>query len=155
MGKTMISMEQYLMGRDVLYPDEYTEEIKFNATQTLLAINPLVTDFYNDTGISLVVASGWRPAEVNAATSNSAGNSWHIHAGACDLRDTQDRDFARYVAANQDKLVTYGLYVERFEWTPSWVHLSQHAPKSGKRFYIPSSAPAKCDRLPEQDEFNC
>ena len=151
----MITKEQYLMGRDTTYPDDFTDAIDQNAQTTVDTVNPLLDAFFSDTGILLGVASGWRPAAVNEATSNAAGNSWHIHAGAVDIRDTPDRALARWVAKNQDKLESAGLYCERFEWTKSWVHFSQHAPKSGHRFYIPSSAPATCSRLPEQDEFEC
>lgn len=152
----MITVEQFLMGRDKQYADEFTDEIARNAKDTVDAINPLLSQFTSDTGIAMnVVASGWRPAEVNETTSNAACNSWHIHAGAVDIRDTPNRDLARWVAKNQAKLVAAGLYCERFEWTPTWVHFSKHPPKSGKRFYIPSAAPAKCARLDEQNQFNC
>ena len=151
----MITKAQYLMGRDILFPEDFTAEIDGNAQKTIDTVNPLLDSFYADTGIRLTVASGWRPPAINDTTSNAASHSWHIVAGAVDIRDTNSRDLARWVAANQDQLIAAGLFCERFEWTPDWVHFSQHPPASGHRFYIPSTAPAKVARLPEQDTYDC
>ena len=153
--KEMITLKDYLMGRDEQYPDEYTETIATNAQSTVDAVNPLLDDFFNNTGISLGVASGWRPKAVNDATSNAGAHSRHITAQAVDIRDTPARDLARWVAANQHKLQDCGLYCERFEWTPTWVHFSPYPPASGKEFYIPSTAPAMVARLDEQNEWKC
>ena len=164
----MITLKDYLMGRDSEYPDEYTDEIAANAQSTVDAVNPLLDDFFNDTGISPGVASGWRPKAVNDATSNAGAHSRHITAQAVDIRDTPQRDLAKWVAKNQDKLKKYNLYVERFEWTGRewindkgekvglyWVHFSPYPPASGHEFYIPSSAAPVVARLEEQNEFNC
>lgn len=162
----MISMVQYWMDRDRVYASECTAEIKQNAALTVAAINKVLSAFAAATGIVLTrCASGWRPACVNCLTSNAADHSLHITADAGDIEDTSARDLARWVAANQKVLVEAGLYCERFEWTSkknpatgklvSWVHFQRLPPRSGKRFYIPSTAPALAARLPEQDKFNC
>jgi NAD-specific glutamate dehydrogenase len=143
------------MGRDKTHASELTGDIRSKAVSTVRSVNRLLSLFAADTGIqTLEVASGWRPAGVNSATSNAAATSRHITAQAVDIRDTPNRDLARWVATHQHEVEEAGLYCERFEWTPTWVHFSPCPPKSGHRFYIPSSAPALCARLPEQTE-NC
>lgn len=152
----MISDAQYWMNRDVIYARELTPAIRTNAARTIAAVNAVLGVFAKDTGIILTqVSSGWRPACVNCRTANSAKNSLHMTAEACDMRDTPTRDFARWCCKNSEVLERAGLWLERFEWTPTWVHLQTRPPASGRRFYIPSSAPARCARLSEQDQFNC
>lgn len=161
----MISMAQYWMGRDKIYVGEFTPEIKRNGEATVAAINELLGAFAADTGIVLTrCASGWRPRSVNAETSNAAEHSLHITANAEDIRDTPGRDFARWCCKNQDKIVRLDLWIERFEWTSkrnsfgewvSWVHAQRLPPRSGRRFFIPSSVIPFAARLPEQDQFNC
>jgi hypothetical protein len=152
----MISMLGYWMGRDKVYASEFTAQIRGNGEVTVSAINKILGQFAADTGIVLTeVASGWRPVAVNCATSNAADHSRHILAEAGDVCDTPNRDLARWCAKNQAKLADWGLWCERFEWTPTWVHFQRVPPVSKKRFYIPSTAPALVARLPEQDQFNC
>jgi len=149
----MITMAAFWMGRDVRYASEFNSEIESNGNRTVAYANALIDEFERETGIILErVASGWRPRGVNAKTANAGKKSNHIAALAIDIEDTKNRDFARWCAKNPDRLAAHGLYCERLEWTPTWVHLSPVPPASGKRFYIPSTAPALCKRLPEQIE---
>lgn len=154
----MITLTDYWMGRNETHADECTIDIQDNAKFTVDAVNPLLDAFFNDTGIILAVASGWRPKSVNDATSNAAQFSKHITAQAVDIRDTEARDLANWVALNIPKLAECNLYCERFEWTGGehpWVHFSPCAPKSQKRFYIPSANPPLVARMEIQDEMNC
>lgn len=152
----MISITQYWMGRDKVYASELTLAVRNNALRTVAAVNVALGMFAKETGIVLTqVASGWRPVDVNCETSNAAEHSRHITGEACDIHDTPNRDFARWCCRNQSALAKIGLWLERFEWTPSWVHMQKVPPQSGRRVYVPSVAPAKCARLPEQDQFNC
>jgi hypothetical protein len=155
-GKNMIANADYWMGREKQFPHDYTNLIMINGNRTVLLINVLLSMFYADTGITLnKVTSGWRPLTVNSNTANAAEHSHHIDAQACDIHDTPNRDLARWCAKNQARLEKVGLWCERFEWTPDWVHLQPIPVPSGRRFFIPSSAPPKCARLPEQDQFHC
>jgi len=152
----MISVKQYFMDRDRVYADQLTPEIKTNALRTTAKVNSALGLFARDTGIVLSqVASGWRPLGVNCETANAAEHSRHITADAEDVRDTENRDFARWCCRNQAVLAKISLWAERFEWTPTWVHLQTVPPLSGARIYRPSMAPPRCVRLPEQDQFNC
>lgn len=153
----MITVEQYFMGRDATHRDECGNDIRRNAERTVELVNQLLAFFGRDgvqPGIDATtgnfVGSGWRPATVNASTCNAAAHSKHLVALACDLRDTPDRALARWCLRNLDTLAQIGLWMEDPQWTPTWVHVQTVPPRSGKRVYIPSSAPAQCPPLPEQ-----
>ena len=138
----MITKDEILMGRDKQYPDEYTEEISNNIDSLLEIINQ-VRIAYNK---PMIVASGWRPAEINESTSNAAKNSNHIKGLAVDIKDT-DGKLWKWVILNLDLMKRLGLYFEDKRWTPTWVHFQIIPPKSSKRIYIPSTAPAKADDI--------
>ncbi len=153
----MITVEQYFMGRDEDYDDECGTNIRQNAENTVDIINQLLELSAKDgvqPGINpntgTFVSSGWRPAAVNEATCNAAAHSKHLDALACDLRDTSERALARWCLSNLDTLEQLGLWMENPQWTPTWVHLQTVPPRSGRRVYIPSSAPPQCAPLPEQ-----
>ena len=103
------------------------------------------------------IASGLRPRELNDRTQNSGANSTHITGEGGDLQDVlPDRPLARFAlrcARPGGLLEQLGLYMERPQWTPDWVHLQIRAPKSGRRVYIPSSKPPLVAALEEEDEF--
>ncbi len=141
----MITIDDYWMGRDSKYREFCTEEIQKNAKETVRIIN-LLLDLATMDGIECdEVASGWRPAEVNDATQNSAKSSLHLTAEACDLRDNSARDLARWCLGNRNILATLNLYMEDPQWTwtqnGGWVHLQRKPPASGRRVFIPSTKP--------------
>lgn len=151
----MITVQHYWMGRDKTYAAELTNSIRTNAAETVRRVNQLLAAAAADgvePGINpqtgTQVASGWRPAGVNAATPNAAKASKHMTGEACDIRDTAGRDLARWCLANVDKLREIGLWCERFQWTPTWVHFQIVPPASGLRIYVPSSAPPPEHPLP-------
>ena len=134
----MITLEAYWMGRDTQYAEELTDEIRANAQATVDAANELLaragrSDIHT-------VNSGWRPKTVNESTANSGSQSRHITAEAVDLPD-RDRTLATWCVDNLDVLAEIGLWAEDPRWTKSWLHVQIVPPKSGKRVYIPSSAP--------------
>jgi len=140
------------------FPGAMTDAIVRNASDLLGRVNLFLTwasaDGVQpalDAATGTHVASGWRPREVNDATSNAAARSNHIFGNAIDLRDTSGRDLARWCLRNEDDMAEIGLWMEDPRWTPSWVHLQRVPPKSGRRVYIPSSSPPKCAALPEQE----
>lgn len=142
----MITLEQYWMGRDSQYPDDFVVAVRVCGAVTVRRVNALLDLALLD-GVPLtnVVASGWRPVAVNDATSHAAGHSRHITAQACDIRDTDNRDLARWCVKNAAKLEFVELWCEDFRWTggeghQNWVHFQTVAPLSGKRFFVPSSA---------------
>lgn len=103
------------------------------------------------------VASGLRPRVLNDRTQNAGLDSTHITGLGVDLQDILPaRLLARFAlrcARPGGLLQSSGLYMERPQWTPDWVHLQLRAPKSGRRVYIPSSRPPLVAALPEEVEF--
>jgi hypothetical protein len=132
-----ISKSELLMGRDVTYASEYSQEISDNLDALLIPINK-VREAY---GKPMTVNSGWRPAVVNASTPGAATHSKHMIGLAVDIHDT-DGAVKNWVLENLDMMQELGLYMEDFRWTPTWTHFQLGAPKSGHRIFVPSSAPA-------------
>lgn len=135
----MITLQTYWMDRDATHAAELTEEINRNAQVTVAKCNELLTRAGRSDLDS--VRSGWRPQGVNDATRNAAANSRHLTAQAVDLPD-DDRTLAEWCVDNLEVLDEIGLWMEDPRWTPTWVHLQTIPPKSGRRVYVPSSAPA-------------
>jgi hypothetical protein len=133
----MITKDELLAGRDKQYPKEYTAEVSGNLDRLLVVLNKVRQAY----GKPMYVNSGWRPAAVNDATSNAAKKSTHIRGLACDFRDP-DGKLWQWCIANLALLQKLGVYLEDKRWTPSWVHCQIVPPASGKRIYVPSTAPA-------------
>lgn len=121
------------MGRDKLFPAEYTDEIDRNCDEFLEVFNK-VRAAYNK---PMTVASGFRPPSVNAGTANAAPNSAHCIALAIDIRDT-DGALWNWCLQNLQLMKDLGFFLEDRRYTPSWVHFGLLKPASGKRIFIPS-----------------
>ena len=158
----MITLAQYWMGRDAKYPAEMTPEIRANAELLVGKVNNLL-NFADEDGVApgvdqvtgTAVSSGWRPHAVNDRTANAAMGSKHLSGLAVDLQDTKDRALARWCLANPDALEAAGLWMERPQWTGGadpWVHLQGVPPRSGHRYYVPSTAAAGSAPLPGEVE---
>lgn len=126
----MITVKEYLMGRDKHY--KLPPQVVVNAAKLLDKVNALLAD----ARISRVVSSGWRPAEFNATVPGAAKTSKHITGDAVDLED-RDGKLKEWCVFNLDKLKLLDLYMEDPASTPTWVHLQQIAPKSGKQIFKP------------------
>ena len=148
----MITIEKYFMGRDSKYSDECTDEIRANAEETVRRTNKLLALASLDDIIRDTVASGWRPAAINEATTNAAHISKHLTARAVDIVDG-NRVFAQWCLLNLDKLGSLDLYMEDPRWCPTWVHLQCVPPLSGKRVYIPSTKPPLAPPLDGQNSI--
>jgi hypothetical protein len=132
----MITKRELLMDRDKSFPKEYTSEVSNNLDKLLVAIN-IVRAAY---GKPMRVTSGWRPAGVNSII-GGANRSNHMLGLAVDIADPNG-ELAKWLLNNLDVVSKAGLYLEDFRWTKGWVHFQIVAPKSGKRIFIPSTAPA-------------
>ena len=150
----MIIAADYYMGRDAKYPDELTDAIRERVAELLGRVNLLLSWAYADnvrpaldhtTGTH--VASGWRPKAINDSTRNAAAASRHLTGEGIDLRDNGTRDLAQWCLKNEESLAEIGLWMERPQWTPTWVHLQIVPPKSHRRYYVPSSKPPLCAAL--------
>jgi len=129
----MITIEEYLMGRAELYPDEWKPEYRDNAAGLLEAVNGLLAELGDP---KVRVSSGYRPPSVNRKIKGAALHSNHTTAHAVDIADP-DRRFARLLIRNLPILERRGLYLENPGRTKGWVHLQNIAPKSGRRVFDP------------------
>lgn len=112
----LITLQEYLMGRDGAYPDDYTETIAHNAQFTVEQVNALLEHF----GWDGHVASGWRPPALNAHTAGASPHSKHMSALACDLHDP---DGKMDEMCDEDTLKLFNLWKENQDSTPGWIHI--------------------------------
>lgn len=126
----MINITEYLMGRDRKYT--LRDEYRTNAAETVDKVNQLLESF----GESRKVVSGWRPAEINAATPNAALHSKHMTCEACDLSDP-DGDLDEWALEHPEVLQEIGLWQEHPASTKGWAHFQVVPPKSGNRCFYP------------------
>lgn len=115
----MITKAEILMGRDVAFKKDYTEEISKNIDLLLIPLNK----FREIYGKSMIVSSGWRPPTINAKI-GGAKKSLHMLGLACDFVD-KDGNLAKFLLKmdSEGKLKELGLWLENPEKTPGWVHL--------------------------------
>jgi hypothetical protein len=111
-------------------PGELTDEIQTNAADLLPRVLALLAEFGDARGLR----SGWRPAAVNAATPGAAAHSRHMTGQAVDV---DDDDNALDAWITDTKLEQYGLAREHPDSTPSWCHLQNALPPSGRRTFFP------------------
>lgn len=126
----MITLQEYLMGRDRKYT--LTPELQANAEEMVDKVNQLLAKFGEDRK----VRSGWRPPEINQATPNAAPKSKHMTCEACDLVDDEG-DLDEWALENPDILQEIGLWQEAPAATKGWAHFQIVPPKSGKRVFNP------------------
>lgn len=151
-----LTLADYLKLYGVEYRAQLTQQLVGNAETLLDKINQLLVAAAAD-GVSPGVdqisgnafSSGWRPAHVNARTSNAGKHSLHIICRAGDLQDNIARDLAVWCIKNLPVLERIGLWMEDPRWTAGtnrrdpWVHVQDVAPGSGRRVFVPSIAPAQ------------
>lgn len=127
---------------------DVTDDVRSNAEALLSRVNALYAVAVRDgvplpdnpgtkSGVSGSGNGGFRPNLCPVG----AGSSTHKIGRGIDRYDPS-RAFAAWCLAHPDVLKEFGLYMEDPRWTPSWVHLQDKAPNSGKLVYVPSTAPA-------------
>lgn len=141
----MISLADYWMGRDATYPLAMTPAIARAAITTVDLANKLLAIAQAD-GVPLVrkadtrslVASGWRPPAINAATLGAAPSSKHMTGQAIDIYDPDgDLDEWLMTAPGQRVLVDLGLWLEHPSATKGWSHVQTIPPRSLNRTFYP------------------
>jgi uncharacterized protein YcbK (DUF882 family) len=126
-GKTLISRDEILMGRDKEYP--LTLEMSKNLDKLLAAVNVVRAQY----GKPMTVSSGYRPGKYNTAA-GGAKNSSHMTCEAVDFKDPKG-ELTRYILQNLDLLERAGLYMESPSRTQGWVHLQTR--KTHNRVFLP------------------
>lgn len=124
----MITLDDYLMGRDKAYPIE--DQMRADAEETTRRANLLLEAFGEERGVN----SGYRPSEINEATPGASKKSNHMKCKAVDLKD-RDRRLTAWCMANQEKLKELGLWLEHPDDTPTWCHVQIVPPGSGNRVF--------------------
>lgn len=133
----MITLDQYLQGRDKTFPEEYNEEIKQNAEELLFRVNNLIDALKLS---SVEVSSGWRPPSYNRTVKGAALRSKHTTGQAIDLADSNGKlkqAILRAMFFETKFLERMNLFMEDPASTKTWVHLQTMPPKSGKRVFKP------------------
>lgn len=128
----LITLQEYLMGRDCAYAADYTPQIAANAEATVEKINA----FLQRSGFDGHINSGWRPPSLNAATKGAAPHSKHMLGLACDLHDA-DGHIDQFCIDNPELLEQLGLWQESPSGTLGWCHLQTVPPASGHRVFFP------------------
>ncbi|MDI4633281.1 hypothetical protein J7U46_09505 [Pelomonas sp. V22] len=142
----MITLADFFMGRREQYPLAMSPSIEREALRTVEIVNKLLaqamsygvdlTHKHPQTGT--LVASGWRPPTLNAATPNAAPNSKHMTGQALDVYDPDgELDDWLMTGEGQAALTALGLWLEHPSATKSWSHLQTVPPKSGRRVFYP------------------
>jgi hypothetical protein len=128
----MVTLADYYMGRDAKFPDELTDEMRWNAASTVDRVNQLLEAFGSDRKVN----SGWRPLAINSSVLKAAKKSKHLTCQACDLAD-DDGALDAWCLQNQDALERIGLWQEHPDSTPRWCHVQIVPPNSNNRVFRP------------------
>lgn len=139
-----VTLKDYLMGREVIFPEEYTPEVEANAEKTVEAVNSLLAVLEAE-GIPLeenkqgsIINSGWRPPQINGQVKNAAVKSKHMTGEACDLYDPEGAiDDFLMSEAGQRVLIGLRLFLEHPSATKNWSHVQIVPPRSLNRVFYP------------------
>jgi len=132
----LITVEDYLMGRDKDYP--LSKELAYNMANLLIRVNALILKL----NISTVLSSGYRPGGHNLKAGGSS-KSAHISCMAVDLIDPLGK-IGQLLELRTDVLEEFNLYLESPRYTVKnkvdgsvvrWVHLQTR--KTINRVFIP------------------
>jgi hypothetical protein len=140
-----VTLSDYLMGRDTLYPQDFTLEVKANSEKTVKLVNSLLAvmeaegmTFEAHPVSQSLVSSGWRPPQINRQVKNAAPKSKHMTGEAVDLYDPEG-DIDNFLMSGQGQrvLASLGLYIENPACTKSWSHIQIVPPRSQQRVFYP------------------
>ena len=106
------------MGRDKLYPEEWTVEVEANAIDLLKRVNNLLDAIKI---MKVMVTSGFRPRAINTKVGGTK-KSLHASGKAIDLSDLSG-DLKTRILQNPHLLLDFGLWMEAPENCPTWCHL--------------------------------
>jgi len=132
----MISLSEYLMGRDKEFPLDMQQAL--NAADLLSRVNYL----FGRLNLSGEVSSGYRPSAINKGIEGASKGSMHIHCRAIDIKDPFFK-IGQTLLARVDLLESCGLWMEHPDYTKKivdgkiirWQHLDTKERKN--RIFIP------------------
>ena len=112
-----LTLNDWFMGRDKLYPEELTLDIRLNAEDLIRRVNNLFQQLQMNVPL---VTSGWRPSAINAKV-GGAKRSLHMIGKAVDLSDP-DGSLGKTILEHPEYLLDYGLWLENPAKTKGWLH---------------------------------
>jgi hypothetical protein len=116
-----------------------------NLARLSAAINQL-QDAY---GHALKLNDGWRRPQDQPK--NAAAKSTHLIGAAADIDDDTDASLWLWLKPRLSLLKDFGLWMEDPRWTHgavgTWCHFQCVPPGSGRRIFVPSTAPAAAPHL--------
>lgn len=141
-AKGVMTLEDYFAGYPAYKP---SQDERARAADLMLRVNELlrraaaggVRVRINPTTLSRVSGTkngGFRMPE----TTVGAATSRHKQCRAVDIYDPY-RELAEWAYAHEADLVEIGLWCERPEWTPTWLHVQSEPPGSKQRWFVPSA----------------
>jgi hypothetical protein len=106
-----------------------------------------LTLFLADYLYPIIVNSGLRDMalQIKIDAPNPPKKSCHLVGLAADIHD-EDNRLLEFVISHLNLARELELFFENPNWTKTWIHCQAVSPKSGHRFFIPDSSPAKCNR---------
>lgn len=108
-------------------------EVVANAEDLIPRVNSLLDEI--DCPVNeFELRSGYRPPAFNATVPNASRTSKHMTGDAVDVSDNDGAIDAWLTDAILEK---HGLYREAPAATPTWCHLQQTPPRSGRRTFNP------------------
>jgi hypothetical protein len=139
----LITPAMYWMGRDRVYANQLSPNMRTSADETLHRVNALIALMHVD-GVELhkrdddtsYVTSGWRPPQINKRTPGAAVHSLHMTCEAIDLYDPHS-EIDDWCLHHLPELELAGLWLEHPSATKGWCHLQTRGPKSGRRVFYP------------------
>lgn len=140
----MITLQQYLMGRERSHGLQLGPDLLRNAERTVDLANRLLVlakgagvALHEHPGSGSIVTSGWRPADINASTPGARPRSLHLSCEAIDLYDP-DGDLDEWLLGAADVVLKdLGLWLEHPAATKGWAHVQTRPPRSGRRVFYP------------------
>lgn len=139
----MITLAEYLQGRDVSHALECSPDILRNAARMVDLANKMLVNARFDSVVlspradGLMVNSGWRPPSLNAKTPGASKTSLHMTGEAIDINDPTGALDAWCVKVCSTVLKDLGLWLEAPAATPGWCHVQAKPPRSGARIFNP------------------
>lgn len=137
-----ITLKDYLMGREDIYPEALTAEVKANAEVIVGKVNSLLAVLEAEklpleakAGGS-IITSGWRPPQINSQVKNAAPKSKHMTGQACDIYDPEG-SLDEWCLDHPESLMALGLWQEHPSATKGWLHVQTVPPLSGRRVFFP------------------
>lgn len=139
----MISMNEILMGRAKF------DDLDFETQENLTILHERINQLRTAYGKPLKVNDGYRrPQDI---PKNGAKKSKHLFGQAIDLDDDDTHYLWDWVKENLELMKEIGLWIEDPRWTHgkigTWMHFQIVPPGSGKRIFVPSTAPASAPDL--------